>query len=228
MSKHRRRTPVACLDIITGLLSGIVFLTFGLLLALLIQPLYTVFLKFSTLPVSSGILPEILKSDYHSVISTLFPWKPALLQDFSVVLEHDSLTVLSDYRILTTILIAVFTVSLGGFLALYIARIGTHRKTALISGILAVFFPLALSVTLLIGYPSVLRSFHPLIFGHPFLSQDSYLLTLLPYSYIALLSIVIVLPGLAAGIILMLRYPAREHLHDDDYVMPKKRNYYYI
>lgn len=218
------------INVIAGFLSGILILCTGLIVVSNLRQLYYLNIEWLNIPDNLGLDTATVKHVFQDISDYLLPFNSTSINTPGIEFTSNFLNVFSDIKFLTLIIYISLVILSVLLLVSLIILLYTKKYTVLRSIAIGTFVvPTLFCIVASLFYTDIFHAIHLFFFGRTFQGTDNPSISgLFPEPFLYECLGVIFLIALIFSIIFLSIYRHFMKERDDDYLLPKKKNYYYI
>lgn len=235
MKKYSRRSQKRkeniSLDIGIGVVWTLFFISFGLILAINLRPLYYANIHWQQLDKSSGLSVNEIKENYNALIDYCSPFYNDILKFPSLDASVSGLSHFEEVKVIFNSFYIMFLLSFLSLIGIILwKKKRNHYHYLKTSAITAIVLPVITLLGCSIDFNTAFVIFHKIFFRNDdwlFDPNTDPIITLLPEVFFLQCALVIVFTVLAGSLILYLCYRHQKKKNQITPLIKPKMNYYY-
>lgn len=231
LRRRQKENENLILDIGIGVIWTLFFISFGLILAINLRPLYYANIHWFGVEKSSGLSINEIKANYNALIDYCSPFYQGTLKFPSLSSSASGLSHFEEVKVIFNLFYLTFLISFLSLIGVIIGKKKRNKYRYLkVSSITAIVLPIITLIACSIDFDTTFVIFHKIFFRNDdwiFDPNTDPIITLLPEMFFLQCALIIVFVVLVGSLVLYLSY---RHQKKKNYVTPllkPKMNYYY-
>lgn len=226
-----RRERFKPTDILIGLVFTLFLISLGVILAINLRPLYYMCIKWFDIDRFSGMTVAEIKLNYNALIDYCWPFHTAPLSFPTLAASATGLSHFAECKVIFNALyiICVSGLVIGAGIVVY-----KYKKKDFsylkVSAITVVVLPVIVGVMCAINFDYTFELMHKIVFNNSdwlFDPATDPVINILPEEFFLVCAIVIIVTVIVGSVVMAVRYAKRKKNRNSEWLMPRKKNYYY-